>query len=198
MFKKLFAVLSLSAFLSSLSFATDLLAFYSNGKLTEKSPGVKVLSLEEKKQVRGGYVVQAISFQNYSNPYFSVKEYGVVALFGAGELDGGICALGKTSCYIDNATKTHSIVSKDRFKEFSREAKWQQNETLSFSVTRTISFANPFAIPQISYKTSAYVVGINSLGQVYKLRNANAYSSMIRDMKGAYEKDLKNLMGFLV
>lgn len=54
MFKKLFAVLSLSAFLSSLSFATDLLAFYSNGKLTEKSPGVKVLSLEEKKQVRGG------------------------------------------------------------------------------------------------------------------------------------------------
>lgn len=196
MFKKIFIALSLSTFLTSLSFAEDLLAFYTNGKLTENSPGVKVLSLEEKKSVRGGYVVQAVSFQNYSNSYLSVKEYAVVALFGAGELDGGICALGKTSCYIDNATKTHSIVSKDRFKEFSREAKWQQNETLSFSVTRTISFANPFAIPQISYKTSAYVVGINSLGQVYKLRNANAYSSMIRDMKGAYEKDLKNLMGF--
>ncbi|ASQ31139.1 hypothetical protein CAV_1531 [Campylobacter avium LMG 24591] len=196
MFKKLFVAFGALVCISTLSFATDLLAELTNGKLSDNSPGVKVLSLDEKKQVKGGYVVQAVSFQNYSNSYLSVKEYAVVALFGAGELDGGICALGKTSCYIDNATKTHSIVSKDRFKEFSREAKWQQNETLSFSVTRTISFANPFAIPQISYKTSAYVVGINSLGQVYKLRNANAYSSMIRDMKGAYEKDLKNLMGF--
>ena len=55
MFKKIFIVFSVSAFLSTLSFATDLLAFYTNGKLTEKSPGVKVLSLEEKKQVKGGY-----------------------------------------------------------------------------------------------------------------------------------------------
>ena len=196
MFKKIFVALSLSACLASLSFAEDLLAYYTDGKLTENSPGVKVLSLDEKKQVKGGYVVQVVSFQNYSNSYLSVKEYAVVALFGAGELDGGICALGKTSCYIDNATKTHSIVSKDRFKEFSREVKWQENETLSFSVTRTISFLGPFVAPKINYKTSAYVVGINSLGQVYKLRSANPYNSMIRDMKRAYEKDLKNLMGF--
>ena len=55
MFKKIFVALSLSTFLTSLSFAEDLLAFYTNGKLTENSPGVKVLSLDEKKQVKGGY-----------------------------------------------------------------------------------------------------------------------------------------------
>ena len=196
MIKKIFVTLSLCVFLTSLSFATDLLAFYTNGKLTENSPGVKVLSLDEKKSVKGGYVVQAVSFQNYSNSYLSVKEYAVVALFGAGELDGGICPLGKISCYLDKTTKTHYATSKDRFREFSREVKWQENETLSFSVTRTISLLGPFVAPKINYKTSAYVVGINSLGQVYKLRSANPYNSMIRDMKRAYEKDLKNLMGF--
>ena len=64
MIKKIFVVLSLSTFLTSLSFAEDLLAFYTNGKLTEKSPGVKVLSLDEKKQVKGGYVVHFYNNQN--------------------------------------------------------------------------------------------------------------------------------------
>ena len=54
MFKKIFIVFSMSAFLSTLSFATDLLADLTNGKLSDNSPGVKVLSLEEKKQVKGG------------------------------------------------------------------------------------------------------------------------------------------------
>ena len=54
MIKKIFVALSLSTFLTSLSFATDLLAELTNGKLSDNSPGVKVLSLEEKKSVKGG------------------------------------------------------------------------------------------------------------------------------------------------
>lgn len=82
MFKKLFAVLSLSALFSTLSFATDLLAFYSNGKLTEKSPGVKVLSLEEKKQVKGGIMVgpryyHLAEFNNYGER-ISYTQYWIV------------------------------------------------------------------------------------------------------------------------
>ena len=47
-----FLVISLSSSL----FGADLLASVTNGKISDNSPGVKVLSLEEAKQVKGGYL----------------------------------------------------------------------------------------------------------------------------------------------
>ena len=46
----------LVASLASSLFGTDLLASLTNGKISDNSPGVKVLSLEEAKQVKGGYI----------------------------------------------------------------------------------------------------------------------------------------------
>ena len=46
----------LVASLASSLFAADLLASVTNGKLSDNSPGVKVLSLDEAKQVKGGYL----------------------------------------------------------------------------------------------------------------------------------------------
>ena len=45
----------ISAILTSGAFAVDLLAKLTNGKISDNSPDVKVLSLEEAKQVKGGY-----------------------------------------------------------------------------------------------------------------------------------------------
>ena len=53
----LFLSFLVASFTSSL-FATDgadFLASVTNGKVSDNSPGVKVLSLEEAKQVKGGY-----------------------------------------------------------------------------------------------------------------------------------------------
>ena len=47
--------LFLVASLASSLFGADLLAKLTNGKISDNSPGVKVLSLEEAKQVKGGY-----------------------------------------------------------------------------------------------------------------------------------------------
>ena len=58
MFKKLFFCAVISAILASSAFAVDLLASVTNGKISDNSPGVKVLSLEEAKQVKGGYNVR--------------------------------------------------------------------------------------------------------------------------------------------
>ena len=44
------------AILASGAFAADLLASLTNGKVSDNSPGVKVLSLDEAKQVKGGYL----------------------------------------------------------------------------------------------------------------------------------------------
>ena len=46
----------ISAILTSGAFGADLLAKLTNDKISDNSPGVKVLSLEEAKQVKGGYL----------------------------------------------------------------------------------------------------------------------------------------------
>ena len=48
----------ISAILTSGAFGADLLASVTNGKISDNSPGVKVLSLEEAKQVKGGCSVK--------------------------------------------------------------------------------------------------------------------------------------------
>ncbi|MDY4013652.1 MAG: hypothetical protein SOY61_08200 [Campylobacter sp.] len=55
MSKKLFFGAVILAILASGAFAVDLLASLTNGKISDNSPSVKVLSLEEAKQVKGGY-----------------------------------------------------------------------------------------------------------------------------------------------
>ena len=46
----------LVASLASSLFGADLLAMLTNGKISDNSPGVKVLNLKEAKQVKGGYL----------------------------------------------------------------------------------------------------------------------------------------------
>ena len=55
MSKKLLFGAVILAILASGAFAADLLAKLTNGKISDNSPGIKVLSLEEAKQVKGGY-----------------------------------------------------------------------------------------------------------------------------------------------
>ena len=54
--KKFLFLSFLVASLASSLFGADLLASLTNGKLSDNSPGIKVLSLEEAKQVKGEYL----------------------------------------------------------------------------------------------------------------------------------------------
>lgn len=56
--KTLSNIIILSALLINFSFANDLLAKLSNGAVSDNSQGVKALSLDEMKQVKGGYAAQ--------------------------------------------------------------------------------------------------------------------------------------------
>ncbi len=78
MFKKLLSVVALGALLSSSAFAEDILAKVSNGAISDNSAGVKVLSLNEMKEVKGGYRFQRDSaFDYYAG---SLTSYGYVVL----------------------------------------------------------------------------------------------------------------------
>ncbi|ECQ5854496.1 hypothetical protein FZL71_08800, partial [Campylobacter jejuni] len=64
--------------LSSSAFAEDILAKVSNGAISDNSAGVKVLSLDEMKEVKGGYRFQRDSaFDYYAG---SLTSYGYVVL----------------------------------------------------------------------------------------------------------------------
>ncbi|EAL0837982.1 hypothetical protein ACRZVL_001094 [Campylobacter coli] len=56
--KTLSNIIILSALLINFSFANDLLAKLSNGAVSDNSQGIKALSLDEMKQVKGGYAAQ--------------------------------------------------------------------------------------------------------------------------------------------
>ncbi|EOI1610612.1 hypothetical protein ACMGVY_001612 [Campylobacter jejuni] len=78
MLKKLLSVAALGALLASSAFAEDILAKVSNGAISDNSAGVKVLSLDEMKEVKGGYRFQRDSaFDYYAG---SLTSYGYVVL----------------------------------------------------------------------------------------------------------------------
>ncbi|EDP5873832.1 hypothetical protein QTU62_001517 [Campylobacter jejuni] len=78
MLKKLLSVVALGALLSSSAFAEDILAKVSNGAISDNSAGVKVLSLDEMKEVKGGYYFKRDSaFDYYAG---SLTSYGYVVL----------------------------------------------------------------------------------------------------------------------
>lgn len=78
MFQKLFSVIALGALLSSSAFAEDILAKVSNGAISDNSAGVKVLSLDEMKEVKGGYYFQRDSAFDYNAG--SLSSYGYVVM----------------------------------------------------------------------------------------------------------------------
>ncbi|EDP7298800.1 hypothetical protein GLZ90_06810 [Campylobacter jejuni] len=78
MFKKLLSVVALGALLSSSAFAEDILAKVSNGAISDNSAGVKVLSLDEMKEVKGGYRFMRDSAFDYNAG--SLSSYGYVVM----------------------------------------------------------------------------------------------------------------------
>ena len=73
----------ISAILTSGAFAVDLLASVTNGKISDNSPGVKVLSLEEAKQVNGGYEIsQPYIFNDTQINNFRITEARVWSATG--------------------------------------------------------------------------------------------------------------------
>ncbi|HED7837008.1 hypothetical protein OLO87_07745 [Campylobacter jejuni] len=109
MFKKLLSVVALGALLSSSAFAEDILAKVSNGAISDNSAGVKVLSLNEMKDVKGGvYFYRDPSYDFHG----AIPSYAYVATENGSEsgsyltaqkmgIDSGRIVLGKIR-YVNN------------------------------------------------------------------------------------------------
>lgn len=79
MLKKFLGILTLSSLLLSGAYASDILALVSKGKISDTSAGVKVLSLEEEMQVKGGYILSDYRFNvksDRSAELYLIFDYG--------------------------------------------------------------------------------------------------------------------------
>ncbi|EAK5735329.1 hypothetical protein BSG69_09025, partial [Campylobacter coli] len=96
--KKIFALLALTSLLTSSAFAGDFLAKLTKGALSDTSPGVKELSLEEMKEVKGGYLVRFKFFKDRPNLISEVYAIAEITLEERKNLDKGLCGAGEDKC----------------------------------------------------------------------------------------------------
>ena len=109
----------ISAILTSGAFAVDLLASVTNGKLSDNSPSVKVLSLEEAKQVKGGYNIATLENINAINLAggTTIKEAYAVINLAQVEIDNKtLCTFGATKC------SGSLTLNKNRYNDFAKIA----------------------------------------------------------------------------
>ena len=193
MIKKIFVILSLSTFIINLSFATDLLADLTNGKLTDNSPGVKVLSLDEKKSVKGGYRLletnagqNVFLFENISGAGVSFTRIGVIPMLTRYETANKVsCGFGLDGC-------STSYINKQAYNEFISVANPNLGEFLAVTATKTTTIGL-FGVPQYNFATSGMIVGINSNGSIYKIRNAGN-NRITREVLSKIENDLNKIL----
>ncbi|EPI3058555.1 hypothetical protein ACS5M8_000854 [Campylobacter upsaliensis] len=181
MFQKLFSVIALGALLANFAFANDLLAKLSNGAVSDNSVGVKILSLDEMKEVRGGYAVATIRISQNELAALAVPDFenelgweiknGQIDLEQTMKNDRGLCQMGSTQCYSNSATKKHLWQSQKRLQEFTNALDGSNPlyTALGFSVKRNVGFNRAGKFVYFSYG----VVAVNRFdGSIRNVTNS--------------------------
>ncbi|EOW8226400.1 hypothetical protein ACO0VH_000723 [Campylobacter upsaliensis] len=208
MFQKLFSVIALSALLANFAFANDLLAKLSNGAVSDNSVGVKILSLDEMKEVRGGYAVATIRISQNELAALAVPDFenelgweiknGQIDLEQTMKNDRGLCQMGSTQCYSNSATKKHLWQSQKRLQEFTNALDGSNPlyTALGFSVKRNVGFNRTGKFVYFSYG----VVAVNRFdGSIRNVTNSATLNNniIINELKRNYKDRLESALGGL-
>ncbi|MCR2062974.1 hypothetical protein [Campylobacter helveticus] len=208
MFKKLFSIVALSALLANFAFANDLLAKLSNGAVSDNSVGVKILSLDEMKEVRGGYAVATIRISQNELAALAVPDFenelgweiknGQINLEQTMKNDRGLCQMGSTQCYSNSATKKHLWQSQKRLQEFTNALDGSNPlyTALGFSVKRNVGFNRAGKFVYFSYG----VVAVNRFdGNIRNVTNSATLNNniIINELKRNYKDRLESALGGL-
>ncbi|EOV6235918.1 hypothetical protein ACN9UC_001290 [Campylobacter upsaliensis] len=208
MFQKLFSVIALGALLANFAFANDLLAKLSNGVVSDNSVGVKILSLDEMKEVRGGYAVATIRISQNELAALAVPDFenelgweiknGQIDLEQTMKNDRGLCQMGSTQCYSNSATKKHLWQSQKRLQEFTNALDGSNPlyTALGFSVKRNVGFNRTGKFVYFSYG----VVAVNRFdGSIRNVTDSVTLNNniIINELKRNYKDRLESALGGL-
>ena len=175
----------ISAILTSGAFAVDLLAKLTNGKISDNSPGVKVLSLEEAKQVKGEYNIATLENINTINLAggTTIKEAYAVINLAQVEIDNkALCTFGATKC------SRSLTLNKNRYNDFAKIADPKKNEVVVITGTMTTA-PTYYGLSKSQFFISASVY-VNNGGSLTKLRNINTSNKTVKDAISRIRNDL--------
>lgn len=185
--KKIFALLALTSLLTSSVFAEDFLAKLTKGALSDTSPGVKELSLEEMKQVKGGYVVEFEFFKDRRNLTSEVYAIAEITLEERKNLDKGLCGAGEDKC---------QNPSRDRlFAWLQASANSPADYRPVYKVKRQIKHSN-LGQPYVLFTYGVAVYNVNN-GQIYQYNFSPMLNNnrIIREIAHQYKSVIEDAMG---
>ena len=200
MFKKLFFSAVISAILASNAFAVDLLASVTNGKISDNSPGVKVLSPEEAKQVKGGYLER----------FVALSQNEIAIIIGPESLEElypnltSVTTLNANTLPQSNFGKAYrsAIAGITTVNDFSTlEAATNSlaapfRQLLGYSVTRNIGVSKGATYTYFTYKVITYDTNLRTYHNITssQLLNNNA---IIKELTQKYKTTFENILGGL-
>ncbi|ELE3014880.1 hypothetical protein RMD03_001796 [Campylobacter coli] len=185
--KKIFAFLALTSLLTSSVFAEDFLAKLTKGALSDTSPGVKELSLEEMKEVKGGYLVRFKFFKDRPNLISEVYAIAEITLEERKNLDKGLCGAGEDKC---------QNPSRDRlFAWLQASANSPADYRPVYKVKRQIKYSN-LGQPYVLFTYGVAVYNVNN-GQIYQYNSSPMLNNnrIIREIAHQYKSVIEDAMG---
>ena len=182
----------LVASLASSLFGADLLASLTNGKISDNSPGVKVLSLEEAKQVKGGYNLildnisnnELIVYIKMSDPKDRenyLKDMFLLYPNIEDVLSGRATTLQKSAFAVEYSKATSELSS-------SLNAPFKQG--LGYTVKYEQKISNGVKYDLFTYGVATYDSRLNTF---HKINSSNVLNNnlIIKQLRDAFKSDLE-------
>ncbi|MHD03013.1 hypothetical protein EBK78_10355 [Campylobacter coli] len=185
--KKIFALLALTSLLTNSVFAEDFLAKLTKGALSDTSPGVKELSLEEMKEVKGGYLVRFKFFKDRPNLISEVYAIVDFSEYELSNLNKGLCGAGEDKC---------QNPSRDRlFAWLQVSANSPADYRPVYKVKRQIKYSN-LGQPYVLFTYGVAVYNVNN-GQIYQYNSSPMLNNnrIIREITHQYKYAIEDAMG---
>ena len=190
----------ISAILTSGAFGADLLASVTNGKLSDNSPSVKVLSLEEAKQVKSGYLERFVALsQNEIAVIIGPESYEELYPNLASVKTLNVNTLPQSNFGKSYRNAIASITTVNDFSSLeaatsSLSAPFRQLP--GYSVTRNIGFNKSGAYTYFTYKVITYDTNLRTYHNITssQLLNNNA---IIKELAQKYKSTFESILGGL-
>ncbi|EOJ1231550.1 hypothetical protein ACM1YN_001725 [Campylobacter coli] len=204
--KKIFALLALTSLLTSSAFAGDFLAKLTKGALSDTSPGVKELSLDEMKEVKGGYITYLKRLSDNEVIAFAKPDWNLeLTLFQDSNGDqyywnreglvrfGGMCGIDTTNCLVNGKHtytnqqrlwETMSIVGDDPYRNF-----------LGYTVKRNIGISN--LGKRFVYFSYGVAVINEQSGSWYRVKSSPVLNNyrVVKEISSNYKDFLERYLG---
>ena len=188
----------ISAILTSGAFAVDLLASVTNGKISDNSPGVRVLSLEEAKQVKGGLLYSYVGKLNQNEMLVLVRPFNKYELNpNCDEIKNGTATsltLTRIGQEYLSAIAEIAPISYKNHKEIQNMIDYAMTQNIGYVVTRNISINRG---QQYTYFT--YKVVSDRLRTFHNLTTSNLLSNnqIIKTLSANFKTQFESQLGGL-